>query len=173
MVTEAAAFTAPIGATVVVFDYASVPRKLLLSAIKERQRAFRSAGIETEWIVCSAVQGCLVPNRFVQVKIFSRAIPNTPISEHGLASTDRCTATEYCAASYVFFDRVMTFAGDTDSPPYLTLGYVMAHEIGHLMGPGAPRCRRTISNGKPSGSSHQALGSHSRRMIGRDNIGTA
>jgi hypothetical protein len=136
MVTEASAFTVPGSLTVVVFDYTSTTRRLLVGAAQESRRAFRSAGIETDWIFCSPLQSCYVPDRFVQVKILPRAIKNLPVSSHGLASTTTCTVTEHCAASYVFYDRVLAFADDTGSPPYLTLAYVMAHEIGHLLGLG-------------------------------------
>ena len=122
--------------TVVIFDYAGVSRKVLLSAANEGRHAFGSAGVETEWILCDPVAGCSVPERFVQVKILSRPLEATPVSPQGLASTRTCTATEHCAASYIFFDRVAAFADDVHSPTDLTLAYVMVHEIGHLMGLG-------------------------------------
>jgi len=136
MATEAAAFTVPDSLTVVVFDYADTPVRLLASAFKESRRAFRVAGIETNWVLCSRMQGCVVPERFVQVKILPRPLTSTPVSTHGLGSTTTCTITEHCASSYVFLDRVMTFAVDTSSQPSLALAYVMAHEIGHLLGLG-------------------------------------
>jgi hypothetical protein len=58
------------------------------------------------------------------------------VSSPVLGSTITCGATEYCAASYIFYDRVLAFADESGSTPELTLGYVMAHEIGHLMGLG-------------------------------------
>jgi hypothetical protein len=58
------------------------------------------------------------------------------VSPQALGSTITCDATEYCAASYIFYNRVLAFSDDSGSPPDVTLGYVMAHEIGHLMGLG-------------------------------------
>lgn len=135
IVTEAAALTGPDTLTVVVFDYADTPHQFLVSAAKEGRRLFRSAGIETAWIFCSPMEICYVPDRFVEVKILPRAIRSTPVSAHGLAATTTCPASQ-CSESYVFYDRVLAFSEDTSSPPALTLAYVMAHEIGHLMGLG-------------------------------------
>lgn len=136
IVTQATAFTIPNNLTVVVFDYASVPRELLVSAVKTGRRAFRSAGIETNWILCDPTEGCYVPDRFVQVKILSRPLKNLAPSPESLAATTLCSTIEHCSASYVFYDRVLMFSGDASSPVDLTLAYVMAHEIGHLMGLG-------------------------------------
>jgi hypothetical protein len=136
MATGAAAVTVPDSLTVVIFDYAGIPRRVLVSAAREGRRAFRAAGVETNWILCGPRQSCYVPERFVQVKILPRALKSTPVSTEGLASTTMCSTTEHCAASYVFYDRVLAFAGDVCSPADVTLGYVMAHEIGHLMGLG-------------------------------------
>ena len=120
--------------TVVIFDHAHVPHAVLASAAHEGQRAFRTAGLETDWILCNPVEGCYVPERFIQIKILPHPLPTTPISTYGLASASICTATEHCAASHVFYDRVLRFADDASSAPDLTLAYVMVHEIGHVMG---------------------------------------
>jgi Matrixin len=120
--------------TVVIFDYAHIDPRLIHSAANEGRRAFRTAGVDTDWVLCNPVEGCYVPERFVQVKILPRPLASTPISERGLGETTTCTATEHCSASYVFYNRVLTFADDTSAPTSLSLGYVMAHEIGHLMG---------------------------------------
>jgi hypothetical protein len=136
MVTGAAGVTVPDSLTVVIFDYAGTPRRVLASAAKEARQAFRAAGVETDWILCGAVQGCYVPERFLQVKILPRPIPNTPVSHQGLATTTMCPIADRCAASYVFYDRILTFADNVGSPVDVALGYVMAHEIGHLMGLG-------------------------------------
>jgi len=126
--------------TVVIFDYAHVEPRLLLSAANEGRRAFRAAGVETDWILCHPVEGCYVPQRFVQVKILPRPLSGTPVSERGLGETTTCTAAEPCSASYIFYNRVLAFADDSSASADLTLGYVMAHEIGHLLGLGhSPR----------------------------------
>jgi hypothetical protein len=136
IVTQATAFTIPDSLTVVVFDYARLPRELLASTVTVGRRAFRTAGIETNWILCNPTQGCYVPDRFVEVKILSRPLKNLPLSPESLAATTICSTTDHCTASYVFYDRVQAFSDDASSPVDLTLAYVMAHEIGHLMGLG-------------------------------------
>jgi Putative peptidase family len=135
LVASASGSDLPNSLTVVVFDSARVPHDVLAAAIQDGHRAFRTAGVETEWILCG-VKGCYVPDRFVQVKILSQSVKTLPVSPRALAATDVCTATEHCAASYVFYDRVIEFAEETSSRDYVVLGCVMVHEIGHLMGLG-------------------------------------
>ena len=133
---RAAAATAAGTLTVVVSDYAGTPHDILVSAAKEGRHAFHSAGIDTEWILCDPAQGCLAPADSLQVKILAKPIPSTPVTALGLASTIRCNAPEHCSASYIFYDRVIRFTDNTSTPVDLALGYVMAHEIGHLLGLG-------------------------------------
>jgi hypothetical protein len=136
IVLGAGASTSSSSLTVVVFDYARAPHELVISAAREARRVFRTAGVETEWIFCHPTQGCYVPEKFVQVKILPRPLKSMTVSAQVLGSTITCGATEYCAASYIFYDRVLAFADGNGSAADLTLGYIMAHEIGHLMGLG-------------------------------------
>jgi hypothetical protein len=136
IVLGAGASTPTSSLTVVVFDYARRPRELVVSAAREARRVFRIAGVETEWIFCHPTEGCYVPEKFVQVKILARPVKSMTVSPQVMGSTITCGDTEYCAASYIFCDRVLAFADDNGSAADLTLGYVMAHEIGHLLGLG-------------------------------------
>jgi len=136
IVLGAGASASPSSLAVVVFDYARTPHELVISAATEARRVFRTAGVETEWILCHPARGCSVPERFVQVRILPQPLRSMHVSSPVLGSTITCGATEYCAASYIFYDRVLAFADESGSTPELTLGYVMAHEIGHLMGLG-------------------------------------
>jgi hypothetical protein len=154
MLAGAVRAAVPDSLTVVVFDFAGVSQKRLLSAANEARHAFRAAGVKTEWIVCDARHGCSVPERFVQMKILSHPLPHSPVSLHGLGATATCAITDYCAASYIFYDRILTFAATADSSPDLTLAYAMAHEIGHMLGLGH----------RPGGIMTASLTPHDLRM---------
>ncbi|HEX3747702.1 MAG TPA: matrixin family metalloprotease [Bryobacteraceae bacterium] len=120
--------------TVVISDFAGTPHDILVSAAKEGRHAFHSAGIDTDWIFCDPTRDCLAPDDSLQVRILPRPIASTPVTALGLAATIRCSAGAHCSTSYIFYNRVIRFTDDTATPVDLTLGYVMAHEIGHLLG---------------------------------------
>jgi hypothetical protein len=134
LATAASAWASTEGLTVVVFDYARTPHQVIASAIAESRRTFHAAGVESEWILCTPKQSCYVPERFAQVKILPHVLKSTPLSHNGLAATTTCTATDHCSASYLFSDRIESFAQNFDVPLHVTLAYVMSHEVGHLLG---------------------------------------
>lgn len=135
-VTWAGALSIPHSLAVVVFDYAGVQPGVLASAATTGRRAFRTAGVETQWILCSSRQSCYLPDRFVKVRILERPAAGAPVSSDSLGSTTICPDIDDCNVSFIFYDRVQDFADDASSPLDLALGYVMVHEIGHLMGLG-------------------------------------
>lgn len=46
----------------------------------------------------------------------------------------KCPAEQRCATSYAFYQPMAAFAADAGRPVAVVLAYVIAHEIGHLMG---------------------------------------
>jgi len=134
-VAGAAGYAASDNVKVVVFNYGAVPRRVLVSAAKEARSAFLAAGIETEWILCGR-QDCLVPPEAVQVTILRRPSKEAPVSPNGMAYTRLCSGAVSCAQSYVFYDRVEELAQVSVPPVEVALGYVVAHEVGHLLGLG-------------------------------------
>jgi hypothetical protein len=123
------------GLRVVILDYAAASRAALEAASMEARTALRDAGVETEWAICQVssdpAQHCDLPavTDYVQVKIVPK-----PVSGDGFASSIKCRASEGCFTSWVYYQRVADFARKADQPTGVALAYVMAHEIGHLMG---------------------------------------
>jgi hypothetical protein len=127
---------------VVVFDYAATPRTVLDSAAEQARRWLQTAGVETQWIVCQVSrdpnQHCALSPAasYVQVKIVPPALEARFHSQEAMGFAMKCPVTEGCDTSYVFYSRVLSLADSAARPAPLVLGYVMAHEIGHVMGMG-------------------------------------
>jgi hypothetical protein len=142
MAAGTACFGDPNNLTVVMLDYAGVPHTVLVSAAEEARQAFRSVGIDTSWIICRVSpdnsQHCVLPpvGTYLDVKILPKALEGRLLSHRVFAYATKCPATERCASSWVFYGRVLAFAGNAGQPVAVALAYVMAHEIGHLMGMG-------------------------------------
>ena len=121
--------------SVVLIDSAGTPREVLLSATEKARQALRTAGLESEWILCS---DCALPPAVTRVLV--QIVP----TRHGVAPEESgelgraawCPAAERCTTAWVFYGPIQEFAGDTAQPVGSILGYAMAHEIGHLMGLG-------------------------------------
>lgn len=125
--------------TVVIFDHAGVPAAVLKAAADTARAAFREVGVDTKWSICrlsgDASEHCALPpaGTYMQAKV----VP--PALEHGLESRE---ALGYAVSvrggrgvvSYAFYEPVKKCAESGGQSVSLVLGYVMAHEIGHLLG---------------------------------------
>lgn len=135
----AAAATACFGGqdklTVALYDDSGMlPRWVLRAAAKEAREALSSAGVETQWIFCP---DCVLPapGTYAVVKIVT-AREAAPEGSEAMGLAIPCPAEQRCATSWVFYRPVQAFADNVAQPVEVVLGFVMVHEIGHLMGLG-------------------------------------
>ncbi len=125
---------------VVVFDGAGAPHWVLAKAAEEARRTFAAAGVETAWIVCEGPedsnQTCALPpaGTYVQIRIVPEAPEGRLLPREALGYAAGCAPTGGCFISWVFYRRVLAYCQQNDQPDNVVLAYVMAHEIGHLMG---------------------------------------
>jgi hypothetical protein len=139
MVAMAAAAAACSGAqdrlTVAVYDDSGMlPHWVVRAAAEEAREALRTAGVETEWSFCP---DCVLPppGTYALVKIVP-AREAAPKGSEAMGLAIPCPAEQRCATSWVFYRPVQAFADNVAQPVEVVLGYVMVHEIGHLMGLG-------------------------------------
>ncbi|MGD0871010.1 MAG: matrixin family metalloprotease [Bryobacteraceae bacterium] len=139
MAVAGACYGAQEQVAVVIFDEAGVPAAVLKSAADTAREAFREVGVDTKWSVCRVSENpsehCTLPpaGTYLQAKV----VP--PALEHGLESREALGYAvspkgERGVVSYAFYEPVKKFAEGDGQSVSLVLGYVMAHEIGHLLG---------------------------------------
>jgi hypothetical protein len=127
--------------TVVVQNYAGVANWVLASAQSEASGVFGRAGIALRWVDCSPtnmdanqLKSC-VPA--VQPRIFLKILPESMAGRFGLSEAAFGLALGRQEA-YIFAERVKLLALRKGVSESAILGYVMAHEMGHLLlGPGS------------------------------------
>lgn len=118
-------------------DYADVPPLRLAAAEVEARRILGQAGVETVWLSCSPKleesepKGCsLVDATHLVLKVLSDTT-NARMRDRGdvlgkaLLADNR---TGYYA--YAFLDHIETLEREVG---FAVLGYVLAHEVGHLL----------------------------------------
>ena len=111
---------------VAVCDLEGVPNVFIDLAQEVAGEVYRDAGVELEW----ADHDCHPGEGVFAVHITSRDMAGTLVSDHtiGFAETGTRVAT-------VLYDRVKWFARRYHLNCGVMLGYVMAHELGHLLLP--------------------------------------
>jgi hypothetical protein len=134
----------PDNIAVVVFDYAGVSHADLADASREAAHVLNTAGVESAWSICEVNREshCDLPpaGTYLEVKILPPSMDKALPKHEALAYAAKCAAAERCTTSAVFYGPVAVFAQDAGRPVSVALAYVMAHEIGHLMGLGHSNC---------------------------------
>ena len=129
--------SAPPQFTVAVFNYAGASDTVMTRAVETASREFRSAGVESRWVVC-APQGCgqeLPGAGLLQLFLMPRmrAAAADAVGGHpaGFAIVDKRS---FCGRGYAFYDAVTEVADRTFRPVYIVLAGILVHESGHLLG---------------------------------------
>jgi hypothetical protein len=116
-----------------VYNYAAVPSEILAAGEAESSQVFRAGHIRLIWVKChlsgeggSAQQMTAGARQPHVLKI----LPETRVGP--LYPDQRALGFKIPGTSYVFYDRVRI--ASPVLPISVVLGYVIAHELGHLLG---------------------------------------
>jgi hypothetical protein len=123
----------PLTLTLALFDYASVPSEWLSRAKEEMRQIYRDIGVEISW------QGLNVDPKAPQpalIVLIRRSAASAAIPE-GVVGFSSGSADERRRVAYVLYDRLNGFRLEQSPGIYRgkLLGYLMAHEVGHLLLP--------------------------------------
>jgi hypothetical protein len=131
--------------TVAVLNYAAVPHLEMAGAIRTARLAYRSAGIDSAWIVCSLDTGdqiCSQPlpadGRYLELAVMPhRAKTLDTRLTHGEPAGLALTGVEFLRPrAYAFYSATKDAADHTVRPLDVVLGCVLVHESAHLLGLG-------------------------------------
>jgi hypothetical protein len=114
-----------------LIDQVGLVAKARSHAIALATGVLEKAGIRTEWIVCDAKIDCR--DELQEASFLIRVVPGRGRrSELGIAYADP----ESKPAGYatVFYGEATDVATSADCAPSVALAFVMAHEVGHLLG---------------------------------------
>ena len=129
-VAAAEAETTP-SMAVLLINHANAPSDVVAAAQELVSRVFLAAGLKVEWSVAGNMQHAVSDCR---LRVILTAQPQDP---RGRRMNVMGTAIIGPAGSgrlaYVFLREVEDYAGLTNTDPAAALGYVMAHEMGHLL----------------------------------------
>jgi hypothetical protein len=119
---------------VAVFDYAALPDSVLRPAVETATEAFRAAGIDTVWTICrlpQSLESCsraLPPlGQYVEMLVMREPKSAADHERAGFAVPGRPRAYAFYATAAAIADRDLR-------PVSLVLGFILIHEIGHVLG---------------------------------------
>jgi|SoiMethySBSTD1v2_1073268.scaffolds.fasta_scaffold11706_3 hypothetical protein len=111
---------------VAVCDLEGVPNPIMRLGEKVAGEVYRDIGVALEW----ADNECRPGDGVFAVSIASRAVANTLVTDHTLGFAESGTR-----EATVLYDHVKRFSRRYHVNRGVLLGYVMAHELGHLLLP--------------------------------------
>jgi hypothetical protein len=117
-----------------VYDYAHMPAEQLAKAQCEATSIYRAAGVLIVWVSGSGASGELVA-RPLRVMILSREMSEMKIEHDAVGETTVGQASRATGRAYIFYNRVVERAKRYTPNVETMLGWVMAHELGHLLLP--------------------------------------
>jgi hypothetical protein len=112
--------------TVAAHNYAGVPQRVLVDAQRDVMAAFSDCGVELFWT------DALVRQTTMRVHLLSPVMASRAHASNDVLGL----ATKNSGMVYVLYDRVAANAERMGVPVARLLGFVIAHEIGHLLLPG-------------------------------------
>jgi hypothetical protein len=122
--------------TVGLYDYAVVPSETLAAAEREASSVFRKAGVDLLWVECGPVQNHAADlNACEQVgesmRFLVKILPETmAVHLHRPPGVLGVTVQQF---AFIFFDRAEGLCAVERLSLSVILGYVMAHELGHMV----------------------------------------
>jgi hypothetical protein len=164
--SEALAETTQPTLAVLVYNNANVPEPIVAEAGSEVRRIFKDIGVGIIWdvnpqvhagepqlpVTTSARKGAAQ----VIISIIPKPIDDFPLLVRRSRYIMGFTPTGEGVLSYVFYDRIQDFlSGNGDFyraqhwPAPRVLGYIVAHELGHLLIRGAAHSKEGIMKGVP------------------------
>jgi hypothetical protein len=117
-----------------VYDYAHVPADQLARAQCEATGIYRAAGVPIVWVSGNDAPGATAA-RSLRVMILSREMSELKIERDAVGEMIVGQASRATGRAYIFYDRVVERAEHYAPTVETMLGWVMAHELGHLLLP--------------------------------------
>lgn len=140
LAAPAAAATAPVPMRVVIYDYADVPEAALDAGRRTIDRIFGTIGVEITWMDPARFREAM-PDDIVRRRAFVGAVLQiniVPPAMHrklGMRDHTAGRASTGTRLAWVSLAQVKRSFEQADADLGTALGYVIAHEIGHLLLP--------------------------------------
>ena len=124
--------------TLTVYDYAQVPRDVRAEAAKTVAQVYGALGVEMVWVDRCLRGPCRSDIQPVETVDSRRPMLTVHIVGHAMPPFTHKTKVMGIAPlggymAYAFFDRIKAFAMRRELYLSTVLGYVIAHEVGHLL----------------------------------------